>query len=187
MRAQAEGRGANGFSGALRAIGAVLQWIPRRWAWIPLLCWMGLIFHLSSRAAPDLGGTGSVASWLRNCAHAVEYGMLALWSALIVPRARGWPDIDKRRYALMLALIVFYAATDEWHQSITPHRDASVCDVLTDTVGAAATLSAIVSAGGARASDEKLVWTFAFGLLAVMLAGALATYLPALLPGLPWL
>jgi VanZ family protein len=187
MHSRLEGSTESRLSGGLRAVGALLQRIPRRWAWIPVLGWMALIFHLSSRPSPDLGGPGSVASWGRNCAHAVEYGMLALLSALCLPRAQGWPDIDKRRFLTLLALIVLWAASDEWHQSLTPHRDASVCDALTDAVGAAATLSTIAFAGGSRASDEKLVRALFFGLSAVLLAGALATFLPALFPSLDWL
>jgi VanZ family protein len=179
--------GPGSFARSLRAIGDVLQRIPRRWAWIPLLSWMSLIFYLSSRPVPDLGGHGSVASVLRNSAHAVEFGMLALLSALVVPRKLGWPDLDKRRYLTLLVLIALYAASDEFHQSFTPHRDASACDVLTDVVGASLTLGAIFYAGGPRASEEKLARIFLYGLPGVLLAGAIATYLPGLLPGVPWL
>jgi VanZ family protein len=175
------------FARSLRAIGDELQRIPRRWAWIPMLAWMSLIFYLSSRPAPDIGGPSSVASVLRNSAHALEYGMLALLSALLVPRNLGWPDLDKRRYLTLVGLIALYAASDEWHQSFTPHRDASACDVLTDVVGTALTLGAIVYAGGSRASERKLARIFLFGLPAVLLAGAIASYLPGLLPGVPWL
>lgn len=187
MRARAEGRARSGFSRCLRAVGAVLQWIPRRWAWIPVLGWMGLIFHLSSRPAPDWGGPGSVASVLRNSGHALEYGVLALFSALLLPRKLGWPDVDGRRYLTLVALIFLFAASDEWHQQSTSHRDGSACDALTDVTGASLTLAAIVFAGGARASEEKLARVFLFGLPAVLLAGAIATYLPRCLPNLPWL
>jgi VanZ family protein len=161
----------------LRAIGAGLQRIPRAWAWIPVLAWAGLIFFLSSRPAPHLGGAPNlVGGWLTNSAHGVEYGMLALWSALLVRRRVGWPDLDRRAFTALVVAIALYAASDEWHQSFTPHRDASVCDVITDVVGAACTLAAIAFAGGARASDEKLARVFAYGIPAVLLAGALATF-----------
>jgi VanZ family protein len=151
--------------------------MPRAVAWIPLLAWAGLIFYLSSRPAPQLMGEPSiVGGWLTNSAHGVEYGMLALLSALVVPRHAGWPDIDARRFRILIVLIALYAASDEWHQSFTPHRDASVCDVITDVVGASLTLGAIVFAGGARASDAKLARIFVYGIPLVLLAGALATF-----------
>jgi VanZ family protein len=161
----------------LRAIGAVLQKMPRPVAWIPLLAWCGVIFYLSSQSPPHPGGEPSlVGGWLTNSAHGVEYGMLALLSALVVPRRAGWPDIDTRRFRILIVALALYAASDEWHQKFTPHRDASVCDVITDVVGASLTLGAVVYAGGERASDEKLARIFTYGIPLVLLAGALATF-----------
>jgi len=110
--------------------------------------------------------------------------VLALWATLILPRQRGWPDVDKRRYVVLVALIFLYAVSDEWHQSLTPHRDASACDVFTDVVGASLTAAAIAFAGGPRASDRNLARVFLFGIPLVFAAGALATFGPTLLADL---
>jgi VanZ family protein len=161
--------------------------IPRRWAWIPLVLWMAVIFRLSAQPAPDWGGPSSAASVFRNSGHALEYGVLALLAALVLPRDPDWPRIDKRTYTMVLLLIVLFAISDEYHQHFTPHRDASACDVLTDTVGAACTLSAIVFAGGRSASEERLARIFYLGIPAVLLAGTIATFVPSLVPWITWL
>jgi hypothetical protein len=148
---------------------------------------MAYIFRLSSQPAPDWGGPGKVANVLRNSGHALEFGVLALLCALVLPRDPDWPRIDKRNYVKVLIFILLFAISDEYHQHFTEHRDASACDVLTDMVGAACTLTAIVFAGGRWSSEEKLARIFYFGIPAVLLAGAIATFLPHFVPGIPWL
>ncbi len=158
----------------LRAIGAALLRIPRERAIVPVLLWAGVIFFMSSRPAPSLGGAGEFAGVLGNFAHALEYGVFAVFLALLAPRAAGWVDLRPRAVATILAVVLLYAASDEWHQSFTPHRDASVFDVLTDLTGASATL-ACIAALGRRDAGRALGIRFALGLLASLAAAALAT------------
>jgi len=159
----------------LRAIGAVLLRIPRGRAIVPVLLWAGLIFFMSSRPAPSLPGVGQFAGVLANFAHALEYGVFAVFLALLAPRAQGWVELRPRTALLILAGVLLYAASDEWHQSFTPHRDASVFDVLTDFTGASATL-ACIAALGRRDAGRAFGIAFALGLLASLAAAALATY-----------
>jgi VanZ family protein len=93
--------------------------------WLPVLLWAGFIFGLSS--IPSLStGLGLWDEFLRKCAHAAEYGVLAvlLWRAL-----------GREQRALGLAVV--YAASDELHQTFVRGRVGSPVDVAIDGVGAA--------------------------------------------------
>jgi VanZ family protein len=80
---------------------------------------------------------------VRKCGHLSEYAALAilLHRALnpisINPtRAWTWSQVG---WALFLTAL--YACTDEFHQAFVPSRQASVLDVLIDTVGGGAGLA----------------------------------------------
>lgn len=103
----------------------------------PLLLW--LFPRLSSEHL------GLAITFCRKCAHLAEYSMLAwlIWRALRRPRgeeARAWRWSEARTVLLVACL---YAASDEFHQGFVPHRQASVADVLLDTLGAALALLAL--------------------------------------------
>lgn len=75
----------------------------------------------------------------RKCAHLTEFAVLALllWRALRQPvkndpRPWRWPEAR-----LVLLGVMLYAASDEFHQSFVPTRDARILDVLIDTSGGA--------------------------------------------------
>lgn len=171
----------------LQALGRTLQRIPRGGA-VALVCaWAALIWYGSSRSAPAIGPVGPLGEMLGNLAHAPEYGVLVVWLALALPRRDGWPEFGPRAVCWILAVAVLYAVLDEVHQSFTPDRDASAFDVLTDFVGANATLACIVAAGGARASSKELQKRLVLGLLACVLAAALATFAPDEWPNASWL
>ncbi len=42
---------------------------------------------------------------------------------------------SRLRYSLAIGLAVLYAASDEWHQSFTPGRTATIVDVGIDSIG----------------------------------------------------
>lgn len=74
---------------------------------------------------------------VRKAAHLSEYAVLGLlvWRLLARPAANPtrqwrWPDAQRS-----LLLVLLYAASDEFHQRFVPTRQASVWDVLLDTVG----------------------------------------------------
>jgi len=132
--------------------------------WLPPLVWMALIFsassdtksyqHSSWLVEPFLrwlfphmpqGQIEAIHHFIRKCAHLTEYAVLALllWRALRKPvkndsRPWNWPEAR-----LALLLVMFYAATDEFHQSFVPTRTPLVTDVLIDTTGGAAGLFAL--------------------------------------------
>jgi VanZ family protein len=124
--------------------------------WLPVLVWMGLIFTASGDAGSAQHSSrllGPLVLWLfphatpealyvvscvvRKGAHVTEYAILALlvWRALRRPawpdpRPWHWPDALRT-----LLVVVLYAASDEFHQSFVPSREATVRDVLIDTAG----------------------------------------------------
>jgi hypothetical protein len=178
---------AEGLARILQALGRTLQRIPRSAAVALAFAWAALIWFASSRSAPAIGPEGSWGKLLGNLAHAPEYGVLVLWLALALPRRDGWPVLEPRSVSWILVVAVLYAILDEVHQSYTPDRDASAFDVLTDFVGASATLACVVAEGGERASSKELRKRLVLGLLACVLAAALATFGPDAWPGAAWL
>lgn len=120
--------------------------------------WMSLIFYASTDALSS-GRTsriiGPVLRWfdpevrdetvrrvqfvVRKCAHVVEYGVLAL---LLLNALRRQLAVERWLWCRRCAWFafwgaVFYAVTDEWHQSFVPSRDGRFTDVLIDSLGAA--------------------------------------------------
>jgi VanZ family protein len=124
--------------------------------WLPVLLWMALIFsassdrlsfqHSSRIIAPFIHWLISGASeetvhcivvLVRKAAHLTEYAVLAL--LVLRPMARPsvnsawtwrWSDAIRT-----LLVVMLYAASDEFHQSFVPSRQASIWDVLIDTTG----------------------------------------------------
>jgi len=76
---------------------------------------------------------------VRKSAHVVEYAVLAwlLWRALRKAPAAGTRPWQWSRAGLVLVLVAFWAATDEFHQASVPSRQGSGWDVLLDTSGGA--------------------------------------------------
>jgi hypothetical protein len=154
----------------VRAVARSLLRIPRAFASLPILAWMGIIWTLSANRLPGIGGGGTGMSLLTNFAHAPEFGLLALWLILVVPRRDGWAALTGKTAAVILACVTAYALVDEMHQSRVPGRDASLLDVVTDCVGAACVLWIARYAGGRAATHRGLVARFLFGLTLCALA-----------------
>ncbi|MFN0088556.1 MAG: VanZ family protein [Blastocatellia bacterium] len=76
---------------------------------------------------------------IRKAGHFTEYGLLALllFRAFRSGSAERW----RLRWALLsLAVVVIYALSDEYHQSFTATREASVYDSMLDASGGATAL-----------------------------------------------
>jgi VanZ family protein len=103
------------------------------------LIWMGVIFALSSRSTIPVP-FGLTTELTSIAGHFVMYAVLAvlLWWA-IEPLDLSAPG----RFALALAGAVAYGLTDEWHQSFVPGRDASLIDILVDSIGALCGLAVV--------------------------------------------
>jgi VanZ family protein len=108
----------------------------RRLAWLAVLLYAGLIFALSSRTAAEL--PPGPFPHVDKLVHFVEYAVLgALVAVALGGRlSAGW-------IAVALVLCAGYGASDEWHQRFVPGRDASIFDLVADTLGAAAGILAV--------------------------------------------
>ena len=190
-----EGRAGSPAVSLLRSIGALLQRIPRRAAWVPVLIWVGCIAWLGSRP-PGGQEPGLLGSLPANLAHAPLYGLLALWAVLLVPRSPApgrwpvvrWPLVDGRAVGGVLALVLSCAVLDELHQAFGGRgRDGSVLDILTDLVGAACVLAVIAYLGRVGATGPGLWSRLGAGVLACLVAASLATWGGEWLGAAAWL
>lgn len=129
--------------------------------WLPVVLWMALIFGMSTGLGASQRTSriiGPILRWfnpdvsdetirgiqlgIRKTAHVTEYAVLALLCLRALQQApsgerRPW---NNRTAMFALGMAVLYAATDEWHQSFVPGRDAAVLDILIDGAGASAGL-----------------------------------------------
>jgi VanZ family protein len=118
------------------------------WAFVPALAYAAIIFALSAQSDP-LPFLPREIFLQDKLLHAAEYAVLG---GLLVPalRVAGL----RPRVALLAAVVVAsaFGATDEFHQSFVPGRNADVADWLADTLGAAvgATLGALVATAALR-------------------------------------
>jgi VanZ family protein len=160
---------------ALRRTGALLQRIARPLAPLLVVAWVAFIWWLSARPAGQ-PSSSLFRHWLWNSAHAPLFGLLALWSVLVLPRAAGWPKLERGSIALVMLFVFAVAVLDELHQSYTPGRDMSPLDVLTDLIGAGCTLAVIAYLGDERAYERGLWQRLISGLLLCSGAGALAAF-----------
>jgi len=95
---------------------------------------MAAIFFVSSQPGNKL----RLPSYLNfdKAWHMLEYGALAISCLIALPTS----SQIKRKGLTALGLVGFaflYGLSDEFHQSFVPLRDASMLDVLADTLGAA--------------------------------------------------
>lgn len=184
---QVEARPRRGALTLLRRTGAALLSVSRSTATIPLLAWAVLIWALSSQPPRAVVDHVTLKVYLANCAHAVEFGVLALLVALTLPRSGGWPRLDARGTGVALLIVAAYATLDELHQGLTPGRNAAVPDVLTDLCGAACTLWIAAYVVRPDATEAGLARRFVLGLLVCFASGGLATIAPSLFPDVVWL
>lgn len=104
--------------------------------YFPVLLWAGVIFYLSG--IPNLAiSEGIVDSIMRSGAHVVEFAVLQL---LFYRAFLHTPFFSKRsQIELLLVAVILtisYAISDEWHQYFVPTRQASLFDIVLDSVGA---------------------------------------------------
>lgn len=106
--------------------------IERKLRWLPAVGWMAMIFNMSSRQQfPQPFG---ISTFLLSIAmHLALYGVLALLILLAIQRHQR-PTHATRICAVLFACL--YGVTDELHQSFVPGRDASLFDVIVNTIGA---------------------------------------------------
>jgi VanZ family protein len=102
--------------------------------WLAVIAWMSLIFVVSSRPSLHAHSTGSVDFLLKKLAHIGEYAVL---TALLWWTFQMHTSTKSQAWLLAILVAVFYAVSDEWHQSWIVGRQGAVRDVGVDTLGAA--------------------------------------------------
>jgi VanZ family protein len=107
----------------------------------PFLHW--LLPNLSDASIKD------VVSAARKCAHLTEYAVLAflVWRARRKPLWRQTSPWQWRPAIEALWVTMFYAATDEFHQTFIPSREGCLRDVIIDSSGAVIGLIVLWRAG----------------------------------------
>jgi len=112
---------------------AVFGWIMRmRWLWTLPLALAATIVWLSAQS--HLPGDIELPSPLDKIVHASAYAALA-WALDLALRFNRRDLPLYRRHLFILALVAFFGATDEWHQSFVPERSSDVVDWLADVLG----------------------------------------------------
>ena len=167
----------------LRRFGAVLARLPRWLGVLAAACWMGFLWWLSSDTRD--AGLGGLGSYVPNLGHALLYAVLALCWLTAWPRLGNLPHLGGRTWVALapascLALTmlsVAYGLLDEWHQASVPGRDASPGDLLTDMAGAGATVAVARYAGSSDATEGGMWRVLGMGVVACLLAAAIATTL----------
>ena len=101
--------------------------------WAPVALYMGLIFFVSAQPALPQ----AVEHVWDKARHAVGYaGLAVLWVWALSDRLR--QPVTAGMLVLAWVLTSAYGASDEWHQSFVPPRQADVADWLADSIGATA-------------------------------------------------
>ena len=135
--------------------------------WILLVCWLRFMFGASTDAMsaghtshflfpllrwldPDISAEAMdrIHFILRKGAHLTEYAILYLlsWRAFNGAGTSGrW---NGKKAAAAFLFVALFAASDEFHQSFVPSREASVRDVALDIGGALTALLCIWLAKG---------------------------------------
>ena len=111
--------------------------------WGPAVAYAALIFALSHQSSPPGAEWFAAYDYL---VHFFEYGVFALtllWGATSGFRL----SLTIKSAALVFAVAVLYALSDEWHQSLVPNRDASLLDVASDALGATTSVMIVYGSG----------------------------------------
>lgn len=91
---------------------------------------MGILFWLSSLSY--LPGPQALFSFQDKFEHVAAYALLGwLYAMALTGRARA----PRRRVLLAAGLALLYGASDEFHQSLVPGRDANPADLAADGIG----------------------------------------------------
>lgn len=100
--------------------------------WLPVFSWCAFIFYLSG--IPQLTtGWGVYDLVLRKMAHMAEYFILALLSYRAFNGSFNLASFYLIFWSFILSFL--YAVSDEIHQAFVPTREASIGDILIDTLG----------------------------------------------------
>ncbi|MBI2641153.1 VanZ family protein [Candidatus Roizmanbacteria bacterium] len=103
--------------------------------WLPPLFWMIIIFYLSSRMSVKVTGTLLYDFLIFKGLHMIEYAFLyfLLFRAFFSIENKNITLKQKLIFPLIISL--FYALSDEIHQTFVPTREGKIRDVIIDSFG----------------------------------------------------
>jgi len=98
--------------------------------WLPVILWAGIIFWLSS--IPDLESGLKQDFILRKTAHILEFAFLTF----LLIRAINQENLSiKKTIIFSLIIALFYALSDEYHQTFIGGRQGTLRDAGIDSIG----------------------------------------------------
>lgn len=99
--------------------------------WLPVIIYAIFIFYISSIPGTELPKLFREQDVLF---HILEYALFAL---LISRALKEYYSAQARimRFSVVFGLAIIYAISDEFHQSFTPYRSASIHDIASDGIG----------------------------------------------------
>lgn len=107
--------------------------------YLPVILWAAVIFLFSSWETPPSPQDTLLNFLLKKTAHLVEYAIL-YYLAYSAMNPEGSHPSKRKDAILPLVFTIFYAVSDEIHQSFVPGRHGRPADVLIDAAGAAIAL-----------------------------------------------
>ncbi|MCP3918210.1 MAG: hypothetical protein GY711_21885 [bacterium] len=176
-----------GILGVLRAVARVLLRIPRLRAILPAVLWAGGIWLLSSLRSLNSPEVHIVRAFLGNLAHAFEFGILALFLVLLLPRTQNWVRLTPRTIAAAAWAAILFGLVDEVHQSYVPGRDASLLDWVTDIVGVFCVLKMVTYVSSHEASPLGTSMRLGYASVLCCVAAGFATLYSFLYGEGPWI
>jgi VanZ family protein len=99
--------------------------------WMPVVCWMVVIFFFSSRQKVAVSNADTINFLFFKTLHVLEYSFLMILALRATKKT-----LRTRHVLLALAICIVYAISDEIHQTFVPTREGRLRDVIIDTTGA---------------------------------------------------
>ena len=101
------------------------------------ICWMGLIFYLSSLSGQEVAETLPGLKPIPLIGHVVLFSGLAAFLQLAI---RGWNFEINLRWVIAVAMVSsLFGISDEYHQSFVTGRHASIADASIDSISSTIT------------------------------------------------
>ena len=131
-----------------------MKYIKRYWQIIFPILIMLLIWSFSAQNGESSDGIsiplalklGLTNGVVRKIAHFIIYALLGASLANFFRSIEGKKFPKLRAILLSILIAVIYSCIDEYHQSFIPDRDGNPIDILIDSLGAMAGISAYVAA-----------------------------------------
>lgn len=111
--------------------------------WVPPLLYMALIFAVSSLKQPLLPMPKFEWLTIDKLYHFIEYAILGILLAWAFVKAKPSVVPSKLIWCFAAGLSILYGASDEWHQTFVPGRDATLADWIADVLGSIAGVLAV--------------------------------------------